>query len=76
MELFQSKQVSIMLRKTVFYFTCAWFYPSIPKLPHKELWDLKRRLTYDEKENRNPKICFVASVVLTNQRKLHIYKMA
>lgn len=41
MELFQNKQVSIMVRKMVFYFTCAWFYLSIQKLPHKELWDLK-----------------------------------
>lgn len=72
MELFQNKQVSIMLRKTVFYFTCSWFCPSIPKLPYKELWDLKGHLTRDEKENRNPKICFVASVALRNQRKSHI----
>lgn len=52
MELFQNKQVSIMLRKNVFYFTCVWFYPSIPKLPHKVLWDLKRHLTHDEKDSR------------------------
>lgn len=75
MELFQNKQVSIMLRKTVFYFTCAWFYRSIPKLLHKEPWDLKRHLTHDEKENRNPKICFVASVALTIRGNL-TYKMA